>query len=93
LKSRVLSGRIGDANNGVHLYIGDGRWPPSMLWANVADTRGLAERWQIDPDDLVRKLRSLDHPELIAIAEVIDRVWARPDRSVDDVLSECAVQV
>jgi hypothetical protein len=82
-----------DANNGVEIYIGSGRWPESLVWANVHDTTGLEEKWGIDQKALVAKLQALPKSSLIAIQEVIDRVWAHYRRPTDEVLAECGVTI
>ena len=45
------------------------------IWAAVADTEGLAEKWEIDPEKLVARLRKLTQPELMALREIIRRWW------------------
>lgn len=83
-----------DANNGVAMYLGVQNigWPPRLIWANVDYSPGLGERWGIDQAALVRRLQALPPSALIAIQEVCDRVWARPQRPVDEVLADAGVR-
>jgi hypothetical protein len=91
--SRAEWHAIIDANNGVEIYIGSGRWPESMVWANVHDSRGLGDKWGIDQSALVAKLQAMPRSALIAVQEVIDRVWAHYQRPTDEVLAECGVTI
>ena len=50
-------------------------------WANVMDTPELAGRWDVDPMTLSRRLRILSLPARVAVAEIIERFWSRPDRA------------
>ena len=42
---------------------------------NVADEPELADKWGIDHAALVRRLSGMAFPELVAIAEVVERFW------------------
>lgn len=63
---------ICDANNGT-LFEGE---ITSLLWANVADSKGIGEKWDCDKEKLVAKLRSLSTAQEVAAVEVIERFWA-----------------
>lgn len=65
---------ICDANNGC--FMDDIPESVTMLWANVADSPGIGEKWAVDADDLVRRMRGLTYAESIAVAEVVQRFWA-----------------
>jgi hypothetical protein len=55
------------------------RESPKMLWAVIDDgcrDQGLSERFAIDGNQLVKKLRSMDAAGVFAIAEVARRYWA-----------------
>jgi len=74
---------ICDANNGYGLVeeiqAADGSgsglsW--QMIWADVADSPELGEKWSVDQDALVRKLRDMSTAQKISVAETIQRFWA-----------------
>jgi hypothetical protein len=79
-----------DANNGVQEWTGD-PWHGTMLWANVADTPGLGEKWGVDQEVLVARLRALGKTDLIAVQEVCDRFWSHADLPTDDALAQAGV--
>lgn len=54
----------------------DGRINWEMLWANVADTPELGDKWRIDQDALVKKLHGMTDAQKIAVAETVQRFWA-----------------
>lgn len=65
----------------------------SLLWANVADaldiddpreTPPLAEKWQMDGDELVARLRKLTPFEQIAVADAAERFWNRVSSGIDE---------
>jgi len=70
-----------DANNG-SLWE---PWSVSLLWANVADTEALGEKWGIDQSDLVARLRALSHIEALAVADACERFWDHPGLNDGDV--------
>lgn len=72
-----------DACNGLHL-VDDIRW--RYLWADVADTPDLGDKWGIDRDALVAKLRAMTPLQLIALADAIEIFWAHTQSDTDDAL-------
>ena len=64
-----------DANNGTLWE----NWSISLLWANVADTPGLDEKWGIDSNALIGKIRSWSHPQALAVVDAIERFWTHCD--------------
>lgn len=44
-------------------------------WADVADATGLGERWGIDQDALVQRVRGMSRSQLIALREVVSAYW------------------
>jgi hypothetical protein len=80
-----------DANNGVAIYVGDSL-PASMIWANVADTRGLGAKWGVDQDALVKRLRALPRSTLIAIVEACDRFWSRSTEPTEQALAAAGIK-
>jgi hypothetical protein len=46
-----------------------------LVWASIADTDGLGDKWHVDHDALVARVRALTLPELIALREVVNRFW------------------
>lgn len=67
-----------DANNGCGL---EEAMPTSMLWANVLDTPGLGEKWGIETDLLVSKVRSLSPLQSAAVLDAIERFWVHSEDS------------
>lgn len=47
-----------------------------FLWAEVADSKGTAEKWGIDTDDLAKRVRSMSQAQTTAIVEVVQKFWA-----------------
>lgn len=80
-----------EANNGVQVWTGD-QAHAGMVWANIADTPGLAEKWGIDQGGLVRRLRALPRSTLVAIVEACDRFWSRPDLPNDAALAAAGIR-
>jgi hypothetical protein len=68
---------ICDANNGGNIH--DDIMPglPTMIWANIADTPGLGEKWGVDQHELICKIRDAGTSGQCAIMEVVDRFWWR----------------
>lgn len=66
-----------DANNGTIFE----HWSVSLLWANVADTPELGAKWGIDTDALIRKIRSWDHFQTLAVVDAIERFWVKCETS------------
>ncbi len=62
-----------DALNGCWLRDGDSL---RFLWAEVADTEGLGQKWGIDQDELVRELREMPMAGKVAVVELVERFWA-----------------
>ncbi len=73
-----------EANNGVDLIGGAGQG--TMIWANLADSPDLAEKWTVDLAALVVRLRTLPRSTLLALREACDRFWSRPEMDTDEVL-------
>lgn len=50
-----------------------------LIYANVEDglDEGLAEKWQIDGPELVRKLKNLSFAESCALVDAVERWWNR----------------
>ena len=71
---------ICDALNGSYLLDAD---TALHAWASVADTEGLGDKWSIDQESLVAKLRALPAAARIAVAEVVEAFWARAPESDD----------
>jgi len=49
----------------------------TMLWSCVADAEGLAERWGVDRDGLVRHMRGWTYGQTVAAYEVVRGFWRR----------------
>jgi hypothetical protein len=76
--SRAEWGAIMDANNGgTDLWVADvdGYAGGTLIWANVHDSVGLGEKWDINQAKLVKRLQRLSPAELVAVDEAISRFW------------------
>jgi hypothetical protein len=78
---------ICDANNGT---IFD---QPSIMivWANVADSPDLEEKWGIKLAPLVKKLRALAKPQAVAVIEAIETFWRNHELPTDEALAVAGV--
>lgn len=72
-----------DALNGVWL---NDSVSARLVWANVADTPELGEKWSIDQPALTSRLRALDAAGNWAVIETVQRFWARAHLDTDDAL-------
>lgn len=81
-----------DANNAMGLHDdAAGPTPPVIIWANIADSRSLDKKWDIDQDALVRKVRVLPRSTLVAIVEACARYWSRDRMDPDAALAESGI--
>ncbi len=62
-----------------------------MAWANVADSPGISAKWEIDQEDLARRLRGMSVAAKAAVAEVVARFWERADLAAEAALSQAGV--
>jgi hypothetical protein len=51
-------------------------WSPRYAFADVADTPGLGQKWQIDQDALVARLQACDYATCVAVVDAAERFWA-----------------
>lgn len=77
--SEAEASAICDANNGTFWADDEAGMAgtQTMLWANVADTPGLSEKWGIDQDALIAKMRGWSHIQALAVIDACERFWAR----------------
>lgn len=75
--SEAEASALCDANNGT---IWDS-WSVSLLWANVADTPGLGEKWGCDTNALIAKIRDWNHFQAQAVVDAIERFWVQCETS------------
>jgi len=78
---------IFDANNGTDVF-NDEHDTSVQIWANVADSVGLDEKWEIDSAELVRILQGLKKESLIAVQEACVRFWQCHDLPTDEALEQ-----
>lgn len=68
-----------------------------LAWASVADAGegGLADKWGVDLDPLVKRMRALTAGQLVALREIVNRYWVSEDGSVDSetLLQRCGAKV
>ncbi len=53
------------------------------LWHEVSDAchlDGLGSKWEVDEEELVRKLREAETSTIFALADAIEQFWLREDR-------------
>lgn len=79
--SRDEACAVMDACNGLYMDDGVGA---RFLWAEVADSDGLDEKWGIDQNALVGKLRGLSLAATMTLADAIGRFWTRPEMETDE---------
>jgi len=90
--SRAQWCAIADANNGSGVLDGvDDPLVATMLWANVADTPGLGEKWEIDADALVQTMRAWTPAEALAVWEAVRRFWLADYPDTDRALAEAGL--
>lgn len=65
---------ICDANNGT--IVDDQPQSVSYMWANIADSPELDEKWGVDRMALAEKVRDLSFAEQCSIAEVVRAFWS-----------------
>lgn len=52
--------------------------PARFLWADISESGkldGMAEKWEIDTDDLSQRVRVMNYAQQCAIIEVVCRFW------------------
>ena len=69
---------ICDALNGIRLD--ETGW--RFAWATISDAcrDGLADKWEVDGDNLVERIRSLTRAETLALVDAVERFWREPHR-------------
>lgn len=83
---------ICDANNGT--ILDDLPQTTAHMWANVADSPGIGEKWGIDAARLVSKMRKLRYVETVAVAEIVQRFWSDCSRGDNAAwLAECGAKI
>jgi len=85
--SRDEACAVCDANNG--FFVSEGGW--QHMWANIADAdrlNGLSEKWEIDAEALVKKIREADLGSRYALAVAVKRFWDRCQEDTDVVLRD-----
>lgn len=81
-----------DANNGVDLGADYMSMPPMLVWANVHDSRGLGEKWEVDQLALVARLQALPKASLVAIQEAADRFWSHSELETSAALAKAGIR-
>lgn len=81
-----------DASNGLALLDDAGTDMTAYLWAEIADATGLAERWGVDQDALVRHVRAMPYVSRVAIAEAARAFWARTDLPTDAAMDAAGIR-
>ncbi len=57
----------------------------SLAWATIDDQSELGEKWGIDHNGLVRKLRALNEGQRRAMREIFERLWGEISAGADHV--------
>ncbi|HWH79631.1 MAG TPA: hypothetical protein VNT76_19765, partial [Candidatus Binatus sp.] len=64
------------------------------MWANVADSPGIGEKWETDAKALVKKMRAMSYAESVAVAEIVQRFWSDCSRTDNEKwLTECGAKI
>jgi hypothetical protein len=69
------------------------------LWADIAESGkldGLAEKWEIDTEDLSQRVRAMSYAGQVAIIEVVGKFWRHPklnELSSADLLREVGAKI
>lgn len=78
-----------DANNGCGFEDSAGEFAESigvMLWANVHDSPGLGDKWEIDQGKLVERMQQWTYAEQVAAYEACRTFWQHSDISTDEAM-------
>lgn len=59
-------------------------WSPRYAFADVADTPGLGQKWQIDQEALVARLQAMDYAACVAVVDAAERFWATDTTSTEE---------
>ena len=73
---------ICDALNGYWLDGGDSGAGVRLAWAEIEDADrldGLGAKWDVDANALALRLRDATAGQQVAVAEVVQRFWQRPE--------------
>ena len=84
---------IFDANNGTDVFNAEDHAPPLIVWANLADSQGIGEKWSINSASLVKRLQKLSVPQLLAVQEACVRFWMMTDLETDEALKQSWAKV
>ena len=79
-----------EANSGVFPL--DRPAQPALLWANVADAKGLDTKWGVDIGQLVETLRGWTAAETMAAIEACGR-FDQSNKPVDQSLADCGCRI
>jgi len=66
------------------------------LWANVADSPEMDEKWNISTQTLATRLRDLPYAAQVAAMDVVTKFWCSPDLnniSTPDLLRRCGAKI
>lgn len=78
-----------DANNGT--IFAD--WSLTMIWANVADSPELPEKWGINLRKLVDKLQGLSFVQAAAVVEAIERFWKHCELPTREAMAKAGIKI
>ena len=81
-----------DAINGCWLMAEHGQTDVARyIWAEVSDAPGLGEKWGIDQQALVEKLRGMSYAEQVSVVEHATRFWQLSELPTDDALAKIGI--
>ena len=83
---------IMDANNGsfTHEFMPAEQ---SLLWANLADSQGMDEKWEIDSKSLIKKMRGLSKAQSTAAIEAVAAFWRLCELPTEEALLKAGVRI
>lgn len=64
-----------------------------LLWANVADSPELPEKWGINLQNLVVKLQGLSRAQAAAVTEAIYRFWHHCDLPTEEAMAKAGIKL
>ncbi|HCZ49108.1 MAG TPA: hypothetical protein DCZ11_08895 [Gammaproteobacteria bacterium] len=65
-------------------------------WAEIADAdrlNGLGEKWGVDAQALAARMRDMTAGAQVALAEVVERFWQRPELPAAEALAQAGASV
>lgn len=65
-----------------------------FIWAEIADAdrlNGLGAKWEIDAQDLARRIRDMPAGARVSLVETVEAFWRHADLPTDEALAQAGV--